>query len=340
MQRPGWGGYDFATLAPAVDVLEIGSVGTDFALARAFHPGAVLLTTSAAADQAEAQRLWRSVLLGGRGAILWDPDGEIMRPDGRPGPRGLALAPLLEGLRGPLGTRLLRARPTRGTVGIVHSQTSFRLRWLLDRQAERGQDWTRRSNDIDLADSPWRFALDQVSAALPHLGRTPDWIDEAALTPSRLAGLRVVLLPQAIALDDRAVAALRGFARHGGRVLADAPPGVYDALGRRRAYAPLAGIARLVPRLDTAALRQALPDSARVTTSEGQPIPDVSLFRLEAGRLLAVQRDAPGPAEDAVLVLPQGRRPIRLDPALPTIVVLSPGLPGRRPMTGGRGASG
>ena len=323
MQRPGWGGYDYATLAPAVDVLEIGAVGTDFSLARAFHPGALVLTTSAAADPPAAQRLWRSVLLGGRGAVLWDPDGEIVRPDGTPGPRGLALAPILDGLRGALGTRLVRARAAPDTLGVLHSQSSFRLRWLLDRRAERGTDWTRRSNDTDLADSPWRAALDEVSAALPHFGRTPDWIDEASLTPARLAGLRLILLPQAIALDDRAVVALRGFARHGGYILADTPPGIFDTLGRRRARAPLAGLVRILPRLDTDALRRALPGGfARVTTLDGTPIPDASLFPLEPGRLLAVQRDAPGPAEDAVLVLPGQRLRLRLDPVRPTLVVL------------------
>ena len=322
-QRPGWGGYDYATLAPAVDVMEIGEPDPSFALARSFNPRLILLTT-ALPVAAEASRLWHSVLLGGRGAVLWDDGGTVMQPDGRPGPGGIALAPVLAGLRGPLGTALLAARPLRAPVGVLYSQASFRMRWLLDRRAEReaGRDWTTRDNDTDLADSPWRAALTGTAAALDHLGLHPDYLDAAALTPARLAGLRTVLLPQSIVLGDRAVAALRRFAARGGTILADAEPGQYDELGNRRATPPLAGLGQRLGQFDTAVLRRALHAPALVTTPGGASRDDVSVFWYDRGRMLAIQPDEPGGAGPAVVTM-QGRRCVlSLDAAVPAVLVV------------------
>ena len=45
-QVPGWGGYDYALLAPAVDVMEIYDLGEALDLATAFHAGLIPLRTS------------------------------------------------------------------------------------------------------------------------------------------------------------------------------------------------------------------------------------------------------------------------------------------------------
>ncbi len=56
-------------------------------------------------------------------------------------------------------------------------------------------------------------------------------------------GVRALILPHAIALSDAEVAAIREFAAGGGKVLADTEPGLFDGHSRRRASAPLAGVA-------------------------------------------------------------------------------------------------
>ena len=245
-QRPGWGGYDYPDLAPAVDVMEIGEVGVTTLIARGFNPNLVMLTTSASTGDAEALRLWRFVLLGGRGVVLWDPDHTIVDPSGKPEARGVWLRTTLGGLRGPIGRRLLASTPTTDRIGVLYSQASFRMRWLLDRRAERarGLDWTRRDNDTDLGDSPWRNALIDLAASLGHLGRNPVWIDAAHI--KRLDGLDTIILPQAIALPDATLATLRSFAARGGRLIADIEPGQWDDTGRRRATSPLASIVQRV----------------------------------------------------------------------------------------------
>lgn len=319
-QRPGWGGYDYAALAPAVDVIEAGEADLSFPLARSFNPRVILLTT-ALPDAAEANRLWRSLLLGGSGTVLWDEAGTVMQADGTPGPGGIALAPVLAGLRGPLGTALLAARPHRPAVAVLYSQASFRMRWLLDRRAERqgGQDWTTRDNDTDLADSPWRQALSGTAAALDHAGLHPDYLDEAALIPARLAGLHTVLLPQSIVLGGPAVAALRQFAAAGGTILADVEPGRYDELGNRRQTPPLAGLGQRI-RFDTAGLRKALRSPAIVTTPGGVARDDVSVFRLDQG-VLAIQPDAAAGAGPAVVRIGRRQCLVSLDAAIPTVLV-------------------
>ncbi len=319
-QRPGWGGYDYATLAPALDVMEIGEPDQSFALARSFNPHITLLTT-ALPVAAEANRLWRSVLLGGRGVVLWDENGTVMRPDGTPGPGGIALASVLAGLRGPLGTTLIAARPVRARVGVLYSQASFRMRWLLDRRVERGagRDWTTRDNDTDLGDSPWRSALTGAAAALDHLGLHPDYLDEAALTQAHLTDLHAVVLPHSIVLGSHAVAALRRFAAAGGTILADAEPGEYDDLGNRRPASPLAGLGQRLARLDTAGLRQALRSPATVTTPEGAPRDDVSVFAFDQGRI-AVQPDDPAGAGPAMVAIGRWRCLVSLNAAEPVLL--------------------
>ncbi len=332
VQLPGWGGYDYPRLAPAVDVIEDGSVGYGFGILQAFHPGLVLLTTAQGDGPEDAHRLWRALLLGGRGVVIWDPDGQVMRPDGVPGRRGAALAPVLAALRGPLGTRLLQARPERDTVGVLYSQSSFRMRWLLDRRLDRsrGLDWTQRSNDQDLSDSPWRASLQEAGTALAHLGRTPDWLDADALTEARLAGLRTILLPQAIVLSDRAVALLRGFVAKGGMLVADGEPGAFDATGRARKRLPLDRVVHRVAMLDAGSLRPLLPGSVAVlAATNGRMRSDVSVFRYRGG-MVAIQADRTGPAEEAVLDLPGLCRRVRLDPVVPAVLTLPNAASGGR----------
>ena len=312
-QRPGWGGYDYAKLARAVDVMEIGEVGATTSIARGFAPGLTMLTTSGSDDGAEAQRLWRFVLLGGRGVVLWDPDHTIVHDDGTPGPRGIWLRGVLSGLHGPVGRALIAAHPSRDRVGVMYSQASFRLRWLLDRSADRarGLDWTRRDNDTDLADSPWRNALIDAVAALGHLGLNPTWLDADALDPASLSRLDVVLLPQAIVLDAPAIAALRAFVRRGGRLVADREAGEYDVLGRERRKAPLDGVT-YVSRFDAHDLLGLIVPFA--TADAG-----VSIFH-DDGALIALQRDVAGTPFEATLAIAGRSCPVSISVATPTLL--------------------
>jgi hypothetical protein len=242
-QVPGWGGYDYGQLAHAVDAMEIYDLGNAIEIARSLNPDLRVLFTCFGADAAELHRLWRVWLLGAQGTIIWDEDGSVAGPDGRPGPRGTLFAPLWREQTGALGAQLLEARPAPGQVAILYSQASFRMTWLLDRRPG-GDAWVERDAEAEGADNAWRAATRRAERALAGLGAQPRWITPEALSAGELTrdGTRLLVLPHSIALSNEEVAAVRGFAEAGGLILADVPPGERDALGRVRNTAPFADL--------------------------------------------------------------------------------------------------
>jgi hypothetical protein len=304
-QVPGWGGYDYGRLAGAVDVMEIYDAGNAVEIAQSLNPALRVLTTVGVHDTAIRQ-LWHELLLGGRGAVLWDDAHELVTADGQPGSRSEALAPLLRSLTGALGAQILAAHPESAQVAILYSQASFRLQWLLDRRKQGGR-WEDRDAEAEFnGDNAWRAATRRAAAALATLGVPARWITPEALPTLGTDGTKVLVLPDSLALADEDVAAVRRFAAGGGLVLADAAPGQRDALGRPRAAAPLAdlaaggalrfpaaltsdnaGLADLAGWLDTAGVARPI----QCFTDSGEPARDLDIRLLRAGpiRLYAVQ---------------------------------------------------
>ena len=356
-QVPGWGGYDYTLLAPALDAMEIYGAGEAPSLARAFHPGLVVLATSFGLGPREAAGVWRAALLGSRGTIIWDSEASFVRPDGTPGPRARTLAPVFADLHGEVGRRLIAAVPVAGPAAVLYSPESFRLAWALDRQAEAratGADWAARDAAREDEDSPWRDSLVAAAESLRRLGMPPRFVSPAMLEAGALrdGAIRVLLLPRAVALADAAVAAIRAFAAHGGLVLADAPPGRFDARGTRREALPLAAVARLLPGFAPRTLEPPLA-SAGATAAfplagpDGQPPADVATFLYRDGNatLLALHRDLPAegplpPPETVAVTLPRpalvrdlrgtaaavrtGRVVLHLDAVTPALLQIGP----------------
>ena len=170
--------------------------------------------------------------------ILWDPDGDIVRPDGTPGPRGLALAGAVRRARRPARPAPARRHAAHRPGGDPVFAGQFSHTWILDRQADAaaGKDWARRGSETELEDNAWRAAMRQAGDGLAHLGLQPRWLSPDLLAGGALRrdGVRALILPHALALSDAEVAAVRAFAAGGGMVLADIPPGGYDGHSRRR----------------------------------------------------------------------------------------------------------
>lgn len=353
-QDPGWGGYDYTLLADTVDVMEVTGDAPTQALAETFNPSLVTLSTAAGASPAVLHGLWRAALAGSRGVVVWDPDARIAAADGTPGPDGLAFAGVFASLRGTLGARLLASVPQPGAVAVLYSPASFRTGWLLDRQAGAGGDWSLRLAEQELTGNAWRDALRQAGSNLAHLGIAPQWLSPALLTGGALRreGLRALILPQALALSDAEVAEIRAFAAAGGLVLADIPPGGYDAHSRRRAVPPLAVAVTLLPGLPRAALGARLAAAGiapgfTLTLADGAPAADVTvqLRRDGAATLFGIQRDLPpggDPAGRETVTLAfaapvrvqdlrqggpavrTGRVELQLDPVIPAVLAIAP----------------
>ena len=325
-QAPGWGGYDYTRLAGAVDVMESYNGGNSIEIARSFNPALVVLTTSfgpASPDQgpAEARSIWRQLLLGSRGLVVWD-EGGVAAADGTPGPRGVFLAGLLRELRGGVAARLIAATPVVDPVAILVSPPSFRVHWLLDRRAD-GVAWEARGSvaeyDSGTAD---RRSLPRAVGLLTGLGVRPRFVAPAGLAGGELrrAGVRVLILPQSVALSDAEAAAIGDFAAAGGAVLADGEAGLFDGHGNRRAAPALAGVA--VRRLDAvlrapaagdpapleamaALLRQAgVVPAFSLLRDDGRPAPDVEARSWRSGGGTIVALLAEGPAA-VTLALPR-----------------------------------
>ncbi len=241
-QVPGWGGYDYTLLAPAVDVMEIYDYGEALDLAQAFNPALIPLRTSFATGPRERHAVWRNLLHGGRGEVVWDEADDVVAADGSAGPRGLELDALARAV-GPVASALRAAAPDPDPVAVLYSPASFRVRWLLDRQAG-DRDWAARDAEREYDDNAWRASRRVLVRRLAELGVQPQFVSGAMLQAGELAarGIKVLFLPHAIALSDAEVAAIASFGAAGGTVLADTEPGLFDGHGRRRAAPPLPGV--------------------------------------------------------------------------------------------------
>nr|WP_294528993.1 alpha-amylase family protein [uncultured Rhodopila sp.] len=244
-QIPGWGGYDYSLLAQAVDVMEIYDFDSALDLARAFNPALITLRTSFPSGPREAHGLWRNLLHGGRGLIVWDERDDVVQPDGSAAPRGNEIAGLVASLR-QVAPAIMAAEASPDPVAVLYSQASFRTRWMLD-QRPKGAAWTSRDAAREYEDNTWRASRRQVLDRLAGLAVQPRLLSSAMVEAGALQrdGLHVLILPHAIALSAAEVSEIRAFAGRGGRVLADTEPGLFDQHSRKLPAPPLTGVALL-----------------------------------------------------------------------------------------------
>jgi len=354
-QVPGWGGYDYSLLAGAVDLMEVYDAGNAAELAQAFNPALIQLRTSFGGGPRETHAAWHSVLHHGRGIVVWDEANDVLQDDGAPGPRGRELQSLVAELRA-FTPQLWQMHEVPDAVGVLYSQASFRVQWLLDRQAEPGR-WWERDAEREYDDNSWRAARRQLTDRLAALAITPTWLSRTSVEQGALRqGLRVLILPHAIALSDGEVAEIGAFQARGGVVLADVPPGAFDGHGRRRATPPLTIPTPPGVRPDAETESPAGLDSLAGLLRQAQVVPPVEafvadgqraagvvvqVFSQEGARLVAVQTVQPfagvGPVTlrwpvvaavtDALTGQALGRTDrimVTLDPVRPTVLRLEP----------------
>ena len=353
-QVPGWGGYDYSLLAPAVDVMEIYDLGDALDLATAFNPALLPLRTTFATGPRETHAAWRNLLHGGRGEVVWDEANDVVGPAGQPGPRGLELQALARAIT-PVAALLRQAHPAPDPVAVLYSQESFRLTWLLDRQAG-DPDWPARDAEREYDDNAWRASRRLLLQHLAAIGVQPRLVSGATLGQS-LNGVKLLFLPHAIALSDAELDAIRAFQAAGGTVLADTEPGLFDGHGRRRPAPPLPDVPHPEPvrPLGTGAdpsLLGALagllagagaPPRVRLLGPDGQPATgsEARWFQHPNGLVLALQTAEPAAspvrltlrlsARAAVTDLRAGTAPavtdqmtVQLDAVEPTLLLLAP----------------
>ncbi len=275
-----------------------------------------------------------------------------MQPDGAPAPRGRELAELIASLR-VVAPAICAAEPSPDPVAVLCSQASFRTRWMLD-QRSKPVAWTDRDAGREYEDNAWRASRRQVLQRLAEIAVQPRILSSAMVEAGALQhdGLRVLILPHAIALSEAEAGEIRAFARRGGAVLADTEPGVFGQHSRRLAAPSLAGVAILPEATmlgggetspDTLAAFTALLQAAGVSPRAELRGPDgllatgVDVRWLRQGNtmILALQAAAPWQAPERIAISLPGsatvadlrfpgavrltqRFPVVLDPVTPT----------------------
>jgi hypothetical protein len=125
-QIAGWGGYDYSLLAVNVDAMELYDFGDNVETVRSFNPDLIMLLTSGGRGAVEEHRIWREVLRGVRGLILWDEKNEFVDVDGHTAKRGSEAAPFFAELRGGLVALLINSHRHTDPIGVVYSPASMR----------------------------------------------------------------------------------------------------------------------------------------------------------------------------------------------------------------------
>jgi len=118
-------------------------------------------------------------------------------------------------------------------IAVLYSPRSFRMEWM-EEQRPKGEAWTKRSASSD-EDGPLRWRRESLSRLLEDLGRPYRFVTSEEVERGDLAkrGYRVLILSHALSLSDREAQAVRTFVEHGGVLVGDGAPGMYDEHGRR-----------------------------------------------------------------------------------------------------------
>jgi len=232
-QIPGWGGYNYLHLSTAVDVMELYDYGGNVDIVRSLNPDIVILTTSFEGGPREAHRVWRALLRGSRGLILWDEKSEFVREDGSPGVRGREAAAYFGEIRAGLGALLIASPRHTDPVAILYSPASFRTQWLLD-QKPKGEAWSRRDASAEYEDNEIRTSTRSYSEMVQNLGLQPQFVSSELVEHGALrrGSYRILILPHAISLSSDEATEIRRFVDRGGTVIADVEPGTFDQHSR------------------------------------------------------------------------------------------------------------
>jgi len=237
-QQPGWGGYDYSRLTKSVDLLELYDLGDNVDIVHSLAPALPVITTSFHGGTAESLRIWRELLHGNRGLILWDEESSFAGGDGTPGYRGAEMAPLFHEIRGGIGALLIASQPAPSPVLVHYSPSSQRLAWFVA-QEKRGPDGVLDSAVADYPHDGFTALRQEVCDTLADLGWPCRFVDPAGLADARP---RVLILPDSLALSDEEIREMKKVRAAGGTVIALGDrTGAFDEHGKRRAAPPSLG---------------------------------------------------------------------------------------------------
>ena len=151
--------------------------------------------------------------------------GAALYPDMRPAPFAEALLEEVRRIKNGLGKLLLATTRHNYGIAIFYSPLCQHVATLDD------WEWQAR-----LAGSNGRYCSAMLNAMymLEDVGLQFDFIADEQVERGGLWEYRLLFLPYAQGISDRAAGAIRRFVRQGGTLIADVRPGTCDGLGRPR----------------------------------------------------------------------------------------------------------
>ncbi|MEM6363342.1 MAG: hypothetical protein AAF745_02875 [Planctomycetota bacterium] len=247
-QPSAYGGFDYSRLRHVIQFIEAYDIGGTNEILHSFwneSPRKPRMQTFFASGNPSADRwfLWYYLAHGNRGVIAWPTvNGKPWFNEGRTHPHVSKLASAFEQVQDPALGVLSHPTTTaiQDPIAILVSQPSVRVGWAID-ATSHGKTWPRRLSSLDnacLTSGKNRVAWLRL---LEDLGWQAVCIDESDIRNGKLleSQTRVLILPQAHAIDHTTCDSILEFARDGGLVIADHAPAITDEHGTGYTTSPL-----------------------------------------------------------------------------------------------------
>ncbi|MCC6441912.1 MAG: beta-galactosidase [Armatimonadetes bacterium] len=234
LQMPSaWGGFDLWRLSKVFDWIEPYDIGNSREIFRSFMPDGLVLSTLFEPDGKSAgRRLWRLLLTGDRGTIIWDDESSRCVDKDKEGypltRRGQELAPVFEELRR-IGPTLFGLKLRDDRIAIHYSQASIHAHWMFDSRAD-GNSWPRRFSSYESVHSGLAQVRDSFVRILEDLGLQYKFVSYEQIEQGALVkeSYKALLLPQSVALSPQEARQIEAFVMAGGTVIADSMTATMD----------------------------------------------------------------------------------------------------------------
>jgi hypothetical protein len=234
-----FGGFEGDELVRGCTLVEAYEAGVAPELARAqLPPGGKLISTLFVPDDDRKRASWspfellRRAARGDDGAVIWSsgaifgPAGDELNDAGRALAAAAAAADRLKQL-------LEGATPFAAAVALYENAASARGAWMLDSWGD-GATWPNRLTSHEATHSSSATSRERWAAALSAASIPFRFVGPRELEAGAPAGVRCVVLHEAVALSDAEIGALERFASEGGLLLSDDHALLFDERLRGR----------------------------------------------------------------------------------------------------------
>jgi len=228
-----FGGYDYWLLSQAMDMIEPYNIGNNREIWRSLAPRKPAVTTGFGRGRQEIWRLWYQALHGDLGLIIYDERRRYLDRQAQPTATALRVEPTYRELTDGIVKQLWAMKRINDPIAIHYSQPSITAHWMLEHLPD-GPAWAEMHPERNRRDSPFMRTRESWARVLEDL-----WLGYTFVAYGQLEngdfdrmGVRVMVLPQSIALSDKECQALRRFVARGGTLIADCRTGLMDRHGR------------------------------------------------------------------------------------------------------------